>query len=386
MVYGCNVAMYHDKFNYLQRVLSRKERTHMDDTKEIDVVGFREKQRVYRNLPYGAKRLAATLDALSAAEGLDPSSRASVLYDLAWAYAVGDDPAKALPTCAEFFALLEQYPDAVNSKTKAPSAAMIANYVAMELPQIPLAQCRSLLEQFHQQVKKYGIGERLWQIHACHYSLMTGDEAGAEQHLQAFRTTPRDAISDCEACEAGNTAECLMNLGRREEAKAVLQPVLDGSLTCGHQPWSSLSMLIHDALDHGELEEAEVLGQRLAHAPLRNCSDLTSAGALLRLWAATDLGRTISLLEKGISWSIGMWDQSLLFDLYRGAWAVCSKLGERQEKIPLQLPKKFPCWQADGIYDSGTLAEWFYTQMGEIANRFDRRNGTTIYADKRMPK
>lgn len=358
----------------------------MDHTNELDQVTFEKKQRAYRNLPYGTQRLAATLDARSAAEGLGPGCRASVLYDLAWAYGVGDDPAKALPICAEFFALLEQYPDAVEGKNKAPSTAMIAFYVAMSLPQIPLEQCRALLEQFHQQVQRYGVGERLWQMHACHYCLMTGDTSGAEQHLQAFRITPRDAISDCMACEAGNTAECLLNLDRRQEARAVLQPVLDGELTCGHQPWSSLAMLIHDALDHHDLEEAEALGQRLAHKTPRNCSDLTSAGALLRLWAYTDLRRSIGLLEQGIDWSMGMWDQSLLFDLYRGAWAVCTELGDEQEKIPLHLPKKFPRWQADGVYDGAALAGWFYSQMEEIAHRFDRRNGTHIYEEKRLPK
>lgn len=357
----------------------------MDHTNDMDQLSFKEKQKIYKRLPFGAQRLALTLDALSAAEKLDPHCRALVRYDLVWAYGLGADPAKALPACAEFFALLEEYPDVVDDKHMAPSVAMIANYVAMNLPQIPLAQCRALLEQFHRQVKRYGVGERLWQIHACHFSLMTGDRSGAEQHLQAFRTTARDAISECESCEAGNTAECLLNLGRREEARAVLQPVLDGLLTCAQQPWSALSMLIHDALNHNELEEAKKLGQRLAKRTLCKCTDLTSVGALLRLWASVDLQPAIGLLEKGIQWSIGVWDQSLLFDFYRGAWEVCSKFGERQEKIPLQLPKKFSCWQADGIYDSVVLAEWFYTQMAEIADRFDRRNGTHFYAQSRMP-
>lgn len=358
----------------------------MHQTDEMKRLRFKEKRRAYQRLPYGTQRLAATLAALSATEGLSPDCRADVLYDLAWAYGVGDDPAKALPTCAEFFALLEQYPDQIDGKRMAPKAAMIASYVAMNLPQIPLSQCQALLEQFHEQVRRYGIGERLWQIHACHFSFMTGDMAGAASHLQCFQRTPRDSISDCIACEASNTAECLLHLNRREEAVAVLQPVLDGSLTCDQQPWSALAMLIHDALDHEDLDYAKELGERLARRSLQSCNDLGTVGALLRLHACTDWQHSLGLLEKGIDWSIGIWDQSLLFDFYRGAWAVCTKLGEGEAKIPLRLPKKFPCWQADGRYDSSVLSAWFYTQMQEIADRFDRRNGTSIYEEKRMPK
>lgn len=351
---------------------------------KVDQEAFWEMQNAYRNMPYNVGRLTATLDALAMAEQLDTSSRASVLYDLAWAYAVGDDPAKALPVCAEFLALLEECPAYQRRRIEAPSAAMIAAYVALSLPQIPLEQCRALLQEFYGQVKKYGLGERVWQVHACGFCLDIGDTEAAEAHLQRFYQTQRDEISDCQVCEAGNVAECLLGLGRRQEAMRVLQPVLDGSLTCENQPWSSLAMLIHDRMNCGELEAAKVLGQRLARKKLDRKGDLPYVGALLRLRAWDCPEQWISLLEKGIRWSVDVWDQRLLFGFYQGAWIFCARLSEKETTLPLFLPQKWNGWREDGQYDTAALAQWLYGQMAEIAHRFDRRNGSSRFG-KQIP-
>lgn len=350
----------------------------------VDQEAFQDMQNAYRNMPYNVGRLTATLDALAMAEQLDASLRASVLYDLAWAYALGDDPAKALPVCAEFLTLLEECPAYQQRRIEAPSAAMIAAYVSLSLPQIPLEQCRALLQEFYRQVKQYGLGERVWQVHACGFCLDIDDTEAAEAHLQRFYQTQRDEISDCEACEAGNVAECLLGLGRRQEAMRALQPVLDGSLTCEDQPWSSLAMLIHDGMDRGDLEGAKALGQRLARKKLDRKGDLPYVGALLRLRAWNCPERWISLLEKGLRWSVGVWDQRLLFGFYQGAWIFCARLSEKEATLPLSLPKKFDGWREDGQYDTTALARWLYGQTVEIAHRFDRRNGSSRFG-KQIP-
>lgn len=341
---------------------------------------LKQLQNAYRDMPYNQRRLAVTLEALALAEQLDAPTRATVLYDLAWAYAMGDDPAKALPICAEFLALLEECPGYRNIHTEAPSAAMIAAYVARSLPQISAEQCAALLEEFHRQVKKFGVGERLWLTHACAFSIDQGDTKAAEAHLQAFYRTKRDAISDCRACETSNIVEFLLRLGRREEAQQLLQPVLDGSLTCHDQPWSVLCILIHDALDRGDVADAKNYAQFLSRKKLGKKSDLPCAGALLRLYSYDDCAQSLALLEQGLDWSIGLWDQLLLFDFYRGAQRFCARLSRQTPTIPLSLPKKFACWQADGLYDSAALAQWLNQQAVEIAQKFDRRNGNDRFS------
>ena len=99
----------------------------------------------YQNMPYTPQRAAVNQEYVQLADRL-ALSRAQVRgrYDLAWAYAVGDDPAKALPVCAEFFSLWEAYPETMDGRVEGPSAAMIAHFVAVSLPQVPLEECKKI--------------------------------------------------------------------------------------------------------------------------------------------------------------------------------------------------------------------------------------------------
>lgn len=338
----------------------------------------------FRALPFGQSRLVLNQQALALAEELDiPFYRLYVRAELVWSYMMGDDPAKVLPLCAEFFALLEEYPDGMPPDylfRNAISMAMISFVVVLDLPQIPLEQCQAMMEQFHDQVKRYGKGERLYHMHVCCFCVATGDLEGAEAHLKAFLESPKDEISDGKITDTCNAAEILLGLGRREEALQMLKPVI--ALTCDQQPYHALSALINDALDHGELDKAKELGQYLSRHTMSGRKDLPYTGALLRLWAYTNPGRFIHLLEKGISWSIGVWDQSRLFDFYRGAGEFCVRLGEQTDTIPLNLPDSFPLYQENGIYNSSELAQWFYDQAEAIAHSFDQRNRSNYYGRK----
>lgn len=93
----------------------------------------------------------------------------------------------------------------------------------------------------------------------------------------------------------------------------------------------------------------------------------------------------VHLLEQGITWSVGVWDQDLLFDFYRGAGEFCEKLAENEETVSLGQPDSFPLYQKDGIYPCLDLARWFREQAEAIAQRFDRRNGSDYYGRKLRP-
>lgn len=343
----------------------------------------------YRGLPYDKTRAALNQQALALAEELKlPFYQTDVCYDLIWACAAGDDPAKALPVCARFFALLEEHPGVLrpaDTRRCAINAAMVAAHVATSLPQIPLEQCRALMARFHEQVARYGAGERLWRMHESWFCLLTGDLKGAEANLRAFWDTPRDALSDCEACELSNAAEILLGLGDRVTAHQVLRPVLDGAKRCDQQPWSVLSVLIHDELDRGELHSAQRFGRQLSRHSMTGPTDLSYVGALLRLSAHTGPETGLPLLEKGLGWSVGLWDQGLLFDFYRGAWALCEALRAGRARIPLALPRSFPLWQPQYQYDPAELARWFRGQAESIAEKFDKRNGSSYYSRKLTP-
>lgn len=339
----------------------------------------------YQRLPYGAARAAANRAAVAEADQAGiPYYRIAMRKDLAWALAMGDDPATALPVCAEFFALLEEYPGAFpsSSNNDVIGVANVATYVANSLPQIPLEQWRALLDQFREKVQLYGLGEQIWQMQACSFYMETGDRVRAREHYEAFRASPRDSCSGCEACEISNAAEFLLWSGCRDQAEELIRPVLEGNLVCEDQPQSILSTLIDDDLNRGDLQAAAEKAQRLVRIACRDRSDLAHIGAVLRCRAYIEPDLSVGLLEKGIRWSIGMWDQRLLFQFYLGVWIFFSKLEEKKAVVSLLLPKQFPLYREDGCYLCRELAAWFQRQAIDIGRRFDDRNGSDGFARK----
>lgn len=340
----------------------------------------------YINLAYGQARVVANRNAVAAADQMEesPYYRVIMRRDLAWALAVGDDPAVALPVCAEYFSLLEQYPDALsdNHGSDIIGVAMVAFHTAFSLPQIPLAQCNALLGQFEAMVKRYGMGDQIFHLHLCNFYQKTGRMEEALTCYEKAQSLPRDGMSDCPTCDVCNRASFLVAFGRREEGEEMARPVLEGQMTCEQQPQEILSVLLKDDLKRGCWTEATLKAKRLYRIAHRNKNDLGFVGDVLRCWAFTDLDRAVTAMEKHLKWSIGMWEQTRPSSFFIGAWLTCAQAAKKREVLQLNLPSAFPLYQEDGTYPCQVLADWFYDKSAEIAAAFDGRNGTTDYADE----
>lgn len=68
-------------------------------------------QEQYRKLPHSPQRVELCREAVAVADRLEePSEQLAGRFDLAYACIFGDDPAKALPVCAEFMKLHQENP------------------------------------------------------------------------------------------------------------------------------------------------------------------------------------------------------------------------------------------------------------------------------------
>ena len=263
------------------------------------------------------------------------------------------------------------------------SVTMLASSIARRLPQIPLEQCKSLLAEFRDQVRAYGLGERLWQCHAGEFAMMTGDLTALEEHLERFRAAERDDVSDCAVCETGAMAEYLLALGRRTEAVALVEDLLQKKEFCEEQPWKLLSILTDDALERKDLQEAEHFSDAMVLQPIKTAADLRRVGTLLRMnGSAGDWKDGLKLLKKSLPWTNNFWDQELLFSFYLGAASFCQAHSPLHPEIKLPPVPGFADCPADGVYDCAALARWFWKRAEEIGARFDRRNGCSNYRER----
>lgn len=343
-------------------------------------------QKQYRELPNSPQRVELCREFVALADKLEePAQQIIGRYDLAWSYAFGDDPAKALPVCAEYIQLQKDNPDATGVPDGVPVVhiTMLASSLARRLPQIPLDECERLLMEFRRQVRTYGVGERLWQCHACDFAAMTGDLQGLADHLNRFQAAPRDDTSDCEVCEAGSTGEFMMVLGRLDEAVDIAADLLKEGKYCDEQPWHLLSNLTDDALNRRDLDAAERYATAMLIQPIENPTDLRRAGTLLRMEAAFGAGEDgVKVLEKCLPWTANFWDQELLFYFYLGAADFCQAHSAQHPEIKLPPVPGFADRPATGVYDCAALAQWFWSQAEKIGARFDRRNNCPNYQKK----
>jgi hypothetical protein len=96
--------------------------------------------------------------------------------------------------------------------------------------------------------------------------------------------------------------------------------------------------------------------------------------------AFTDLDRAVGLLTKRLEWTFSMWDRKLVYDFYKGAWSCCEMMSKRSKTAQLALPREFPLYREEGVYDLNELADWFHTGAAEIGSLFDTRNSSDYFA------
>ena len=93
-------------------------------------------QEQYRELPHSPQRVELCREAVAVADRLEePSEQLAGRFDLAYACIFGDDPAKALPVCAEFMRLHQENPGELGEAEgdAVISVAMLAGSIARRL-------------------------------------------------------------------------------------------------------------------------------------------------------------------------------------------------------------------------------------------------------------
>ena len=263
------------------------------------------------------------------------------------------------------------------------SVAMLASSIARRLPRSRLEQCKSLLAEFQDQVRAYGLGERLWQCHAGEFAMMTGDLTALEEHLDRFRAAERDDVSDCAVCETGAMAEYLLTLGRRTEAVALVEELLEKQEFCEEQPWKLLSIITDDALERKQYPGGGAFFRRHG-APAHQRSHriapcghpASDEGSLRRLEKRAETtekracpGRQISGIRSCCS--ISIWG--------RPASVRHTAQNIRKSSSPCS---GFTDCPENGVYDCAALTQWFWSRAEEIGARFDRRNGCPNYRER----
>ncbi|HBA96951.1 MAG TPA: hypothetical protein DCZ23_02480 [Lachnospiraceae bacterium] len=306
-------------------------------------------------------------------------------YEYAYQATFHDDPSKAIPVAAEYNAIVEDNPDTLNALPEDARAEGYLMIVQMGIdpvaymPQIPMEQWEKMMEQFYILVKRYNTGLRTywWQM-ARFWRFI--DKEKAHQYFQKFWKTGRDGLSDCRACERSYAVLMSLMAGDREAADRYAKPLKAGRLPfCEDAPKLYIYAYLENALDSGNLDEAQHFANQLNWKIKKTIQDLNYLGAVIRCFAYTNKEKACEKLASGIKNVQGLWDQKKVYDFYKGAWVLFHELAKEKETASLSLPETFQLYKKDGIYNCHSLAEWFYSQAQDIGKRFDKRNGSSYF-------
>lgn len=239
------------------------------------------------------------------------------------------------------------------------------------MPQVSLTDIRRMIDDLERVHAAHGYGVRPATEGRARLARARGDQAGAAAAVREWLATPRDQMSDCEACERQSQAELM---SRTDLAWAIshLTPVLGRELTCDSQPLEAMALA---AALH------EQSGDRA-----------TAAELALEAWRTgkdrRELPRTVSSILTTLT-RVGNVDRALTGLLPRLSWI--DELTHDQERLDyaataalvldVAMGSGLAPQQVDGRPVNDVITELRET-AGRLAAAFDTRNGSTVESDR----
>lgn len=333
----------------------------------------REISRV-RDLPYGLARTQAAERQvrLVDAEGPD-EARAYALSTLVEAYVWGGEVDKAYVPFTRLVRWWDAHPehfDAQDRHTLFWSFKwMVANLT--EFPSVPAAQIDRTLADMERRFAVAGNGMNAVALQRFVWARARGAEDTAEAY-ETWVATPRDDFSQCEACEPGDRASYLFEVGRTEEGVRLLERTLTENPTCATEPADMLSHLQLAYLEQGRVADAAATHRRgLAHLADSHGDMAGARGRHVELLARGGHGdRAVRMIEADQRLLTGgdSPDSRLTYLVHVGAALAVLRATEPARAVRLaSVPAA----------TVAALADWVRAQAEELAQAFDRRNGTT---------
>lgn len=340
---------------------------------------LRERLATADTLPYGAGRIAAVEEVVRHADaaGLAPLAFEARL-ELVAAYEHGGEEAKAFVPFARCLAEYDR--DPTGKPSWSPQLLcwqykwIVTNMLSF--PNLGLDQINAALDDLAKRLPAAGLGERSLHMLRFEVADFLGDAEQAEHWFTLWRTTPRDANSDCPACEAAEFAVQLGRKGSYEEALRIAEPVLADSQGCVENPARILTALLPVFVATGAHDDARWAHLRAYRQQRTNRNNLGDIADQIAFCARTgNEARGLELLERHLPWADHAPTPRRLMEFHAAAALLLRRLTEAGHGgLPVRRP-------ADGSRPASTirvseLAGECAAAAMALAAEFDTRNGT----------
>lgn len=248
-------------------------------------------------------------------------------------------------------------------------------------PDVPLASIEEWLTETRRRYRAAGYSPRA--VHGGEFMLARhlGDRARAARAYAAWTAAPRDDMADCLACEYATQGLRQLDLGDDRAALEDWEPVLSGTHSCHREPHETLARSLLPLVRAGRVDQARahhLRGYRMVR------SDETFGpvvGLHVEFCALTgNEPRGLQILaEQSPRWA------QTGDPLAHQEWLVSAALlmrrlvdlGHGERPVPGPL---------DGAWTAAALLDHARATALDLADRFDRRNGTTAVSERSLAR
>jgi cellulose synthase operon protein C len=251
-----------------------------------------------------------------------------------------------------------------------------------EFPQASRQRIDALFADMTSRYEAAGIGLRPVFAYRCRRWAFMGHSAAAAEDYDRWQTAARGEQDDCRACETHSRVVYLLESGDLPGALKAAEPILRGRQSCSEVPATTYSILLLPLVEDGKLAEAARL-HAAVYRQVRGQDDLLAYLPHHLAYAAVvgDKAKAktiLSRLPKGLDSRNG-WRRFLWF---RAASVAADRLSQGGKGLKLDLKEEdSPVPDSDGRVDLSELSQWLWQQAVDLADQFNRRNGTTLFSD-----
>ncbi len=258
----------------------------------------------------------------------------------------------------------------------------------VDFPQISLDQLAHLHDDMATRFVKAGFSLRPVHYIRAIAARATGNRELALTESERWQSAPRDWMADCDACECNNIAD--LHFGYDDElGMRIVQPILDGELTCETIPQRTFSMVLAPLVRLGRQEEAMDAHKRGYRRVVGDRQFITSLGKhILFVTRIGDLTRGLRIFERHyvLTRETANLDDRFTFQL--AGWMLLDTLITRPKRRPkLRLPTNVIEEMGEGQCTLEGLHARLERDVTDLAAQFNARNGndyfTTLIEDAR---
>lgn len=299
------------------------------------------------------------------------------LVTAAWEAGMGDRMIVALSWCLSRF-------DHIESATDLRALLWRLKWVvgnATGFLNLSRGQILSLEDDLADRLVSAGYSRRPAELLRCYNRLAMGEVESAVELFRIGNDQPRDALSNCQACEIDSSVYYYAFFKDDQVSLETAQPLLDKQRTCQDVPKRTYGKIVCPLIRLGLLDDAAknyTKSMRQISGKPKFLMAITNQ--LIYLVRVRELSKAANVIDKHLHLaSTSVYDHTRFHFFKAAALAFEAMAAKSPRKRKLRIPQSLSCYQGSDSYSTADLATWFQTEASQLATAFDARNGTGQY-------